>query len=96
MNFQNLIISIFSYMYIGEFGLRNWFDEISKNMEVVELKRSIKQLSDSPHFIDSTKEIPTAIKTGLDTSWITSLFIKPKRVVMKSLNMEDPEKNEAC
>jgi len=58
-------------------------------MEVVEAKRSIKQLSNSPHFIDPTKEILDTIKTGLDTSWISSLFIKPKRIVMKSLNMKN-------
>jgi hypothetical protein len=60
-------------------------------MEVVELKRSIKQLSDSPHFIDHTKEIPVVVKIGLDTSWITSMFIKPEKVVIKSLNLDDPK-----
>jgi len=36
-------------------ALRNWFDEGAKSMEAMEIKRSIKQLSDSPHFIDPTK-----------------------------------------
>lgn len=72
-------------------ALRNWFHEVGKSMEVVELKRSIKQLSDSPDFVDYTKEIYAVIKTGLDTSWITSMFIKSEKVVIKSPNLEDPE-----
>jgi hypothetical protein len=60
-------------------------------MEAVEFKRSIKQLSDSPHFIDHTKEIPSVVKTDLDTSWISSMFIKPEKVVITRLDLEDPK-----
>jgi hypothetical protein len=59
-------------------------------MTVVAVKRSTKQLSDSPHYIDYSK-ISAVVKSGLDTSWITQMFIKPEKVVMKSLNIEDPE-----
>jgi len=56
------------YIQAQEQALKNWFDDVVKSMEAVDLKRSIKQLSDSPHFIDHTKEIPAVIKAGLDTS----------------------------
>jgi len=63
--------------------LRKWFKEVIKSMEAVESKRLVKQLSDSPQFIDQTKEIPVAIKNGLDTSWITSMFIKSEKLLFK-------------
>jgi len=56
----------------------------------VEVKRSIKQLSDFSHYIDYSKKISAVVKSSLDTSWITQMFIKPEKVVMK-MNMEDPE-----
>jgi len=89
----NKVLDDFQSLYVQaqDQDLRNWFNEVAKSMKVVEVKRSIKQLSDSPHFIDPTKKIPTTINAGLDTSWITSMFIKPKRIVMKSLNLEDHE-----
>ena len=63
--------------------LRKWSKEVIKSMEAVESKRLVKQLSDSPQFIDQTKEIPVAIKNGLDTSWITSMFIKSEKLLFK-------------
>lgn len=52
-----------------EQALRNWFNEVVNTMEVVEFKRSIKQLLDSPHFINHTKDIlAVVVKTDLDTS----------------------------
>jgi len=51
----------------------------------------MKQLSNSPHYIDYSKKIPAVVKSGLDTSWITQMFIKPEKAILKSVNMEDPE-----
>lgn len=60
--------------------MRKWLKEVVKSMEAVELKKSFKQPSDTPHYHDPTKEIPQIVKTGLDTSWITNMFIKPEKV----------------
>jgi hypothetical protein len=71
--------------------LRKWFKDVVKSMEDVELKKSVKQPSNTPHYPDPTREIPQIVKIGLDTSWITSMFIKPEKVVIKRLDLEDPE-----
>jgi len=60
-------------------------------MAALEVKRTMKQISDSPHYIDYSKKIPEVVKSGFDTSWITKMFINLEKVVLKSLNIEDPE-----
>ena len=61
-------------------------------MEVVELKKFIKKLLDSPHYHEFPKEVPQVVKIGLETSWLSNMFIKPEKVVIKRLDHEDPEK----
>jgi len=72
-------------------ALKKWFDEVIEIMKVVEVKISMKQLSESPHYIDYSKKILEPVRSGLDTSWIIQMLIKPEKYVMKSLNMEDHE-----
>jgi len=38
-------------------AMRKWFDEVGKSMADVEVKRTMKQLSDSPHYIDYSKKV---------------------------------------
>jgi len=37
-------------------ALKKWFEEVIERMEAVEVKRNIKQLSDSPHYVDLSDE----------------------------------------
>lgn len=60
-------------------------------MKVVEVKRNMKQLFDSPHYVDLSKIIQEAVRSGLNTSWITQMLITPEKPIMKALYMKDLE-----
>lgn len=62
-----------------------------ESMKVVEVKRNMKELSDSPHYVDLSKIIQEAVRSGLNTSWITQMHITPEKPVLKALNMKYPE-----
>jgi len=38
--------------------------------------------------------IPEAVRSGLDTSWITQVLVKPEKPVLKALKMKEPEEEK--
>jgi hypothetical protein len=68
-------------------ALNNWFKEVIKSMEVVEVRRNRLYILDSPFFLDLSSLITSSVKEDLDTSWITQVFIKPQKPDIKDLRM---------
>lgn len=50
-----------------------------------------RQLSDSSFFEDVSKEVPKIMKYGLQDSWLSKFFVKPNKVIIKRLDLEQPE-----
>jgi len=75
-------------------ALKNLFKEVIKSMEVVEVKRNRKLISDFPHYVYLSKMIPEAVRSGLDTSWMTQVLVKPKKPILKALKMKEPEEEK--
>jgi DNA repair exonuclease SbcCD ATPase subunit len=75
-------------------ALNNWFKEVIKSMEVVEVRRNRLYILDSPFFLDLSSLITSSVKEDLDTSWLTQVFIKPQKPVIKELKKQDPEEDK--
>ena len=75
-------------------ALNNWFREVIKSMESVEVKRNKIYLSDSPFYLDLSTIVSRTIKEGLNTSWLTQLFVNPQIPVLKNMKMKDPEEDK--
>jgi len=75
------------YVHAQNQALKKWFDEVIESEKVVEVKRNMKQIWDSPHYMDLSRMIPEAVKSGLDTSWITQML----KNLLKALNKKDPK-----
>jgi hypothetical protein len=75
-------------------ALNNWFKEVIKSMEVVEVRRNRLYILDSPFFLDLSSLITSSVKEDLDTSWLTQVFIKPQNPVIKELKKQDPEEDK--
>jgi len=52
-------------------SLNNWFQELIKTMEEVEIRRHKLYLSNYPFFLDASSLITFAIKEDLNISWLT-------------------------
>jgi len=72
-------------------ALKDWFAEVIKSMEAVEVKRSVKLISDSPHYACLSKMIHEAVRSSLDTSWINKVFVKLAKPVLKALKLKEPK-----
>jgi len=58
-------------------SLNNWFKEVIKSMQEVEVRRIKVYISDSPFFLDLSLIITSSVKENLNTSWLTQLHLKP-------------------
>ena len=62
------------------------------HQEVVELKNDIsRQISDSTFYKDTPKDVPEVLKYGLQASLISKFFVKPDKIVVKRLDLEEPK-----
>jgi len=59
-------------------------------MESVEVKRNKIYLSEYPFYLDLSTLITQSVKEGLDTSWLTQVYIKPQIPVLREMKMKDP------
>lgn len=75
-------------------SLNNWFKEVVRSMEVVEVRRNILYISDSPLFLDLSSIITHSIKEDLDTSWLTQVYVMPQIPVHEKLKKQDHEKDK--
>lgn len=37
------------------------------------------------------KDVPKILKSGVQASWISKFFVKPNKIVLKRLDLEEPE-----
>jgi len=58
-------------------ALNNWFKDVIRSVEVVEVRMKRMYISDSSFFLDLSSLITQSIKEDLDTSWLTQVFVKP-------------------
>jgi len=63
------------FMQAHNQALKKWFDEVIESMKALELKRNLKQISYSPHYLDNSRKILEAVRSGLNISWITQMLI---------------------
>jgi hypothetical protein len=74
--------------------LNNWFKDVIRSMEVVEVRRKKMYILDSPFFLDLSSLITHSIKEDLDTSWLTQVYVKPQILVLEKLNKKDSEEDK--
>lgn len=70
-------------------SLNNWFKEVIKSMEAVEVRRNIFYISDSPFFLDASSIITSTIKVDLKLSWLTKLHVKPQIPILEKLKKSE-------
>jgi len=57
----------------------------------MKVKRNKVYISDSLFYLDLSTMISKDFKEGLDSSWITQVFVKPQKPFPKDINMKDLE-----
>ena len=71
-------------------SLNNWFREVIKNMETVEINRNILYLSNYPVCLDASSLFTSSIKENMNVSWLTQVQVKPEILILQKLK-QDPE-----
>jgi len=71
-------------------SLNNLFKEVVNIMEVVEVRRNILYISDSPFFLDASSIITSSIKEDLNITWLTQLHVKPQIPILDKLKKPEP------
>jgi len=71
-------------------SLNNWFKEVIKSMQEVEVRRIKVYISDSPFFLDLSLIITSSVKENLNTSWLTQLHLKPQIPILEKLKKQEP------
>ena len=70
--------------------LQNWFKEVVKNMEEININRNQKlYLSDTPIFMDASSIISSSVKSeDPDVKWLTKILIKSYAPILKKLKKD--------
>lgn len=74
-------------------ALKSWFSKVVRNLEEVKLKKYVsRQTSDSAYFEEVPQEVFQILKFGLQGSLLSKFFVKPNKVIVKRLDLEELER----
>jgi len=70
--------------------LREWFNEVAQNMEVININKNQKlYLSDTPIFMDASRINYSSVQSeDPDVKWLTKLLIKSDAPILEKLKKD--------